>query len=153
MFLTEKSDGTVKGRMMYNVKLTRVWLSREDSTSPTTALESMFLTNIIGAKEKRDAFFVPNTFIHTPISDENKKVTMKIIGVLVHLMVENAPEVYVPYVIYENGKEMMYVTVFSSAWDACCIPTLGTPSSRRTWKGVDLYSIHMFLYYHHDAKW
>ena len=51
MFLTEKKDGTIKGRMVYNGKPTREWLSREDSASPTTALESMFLTSIMDAKE------------------------------------------------------------------------------------------------------
>jgi hypothetical protein len=32
MLLTEKRDGTIKGRMVYNGKPTREWLSREDST-------------------------------------------------------------------------------------------------------------------------
>jgi hypothetical protein len=39
MLLTEKRDGTIKGRMVYNGKPTREWLSREDSTSPTVSLE------------------------------------------------------------------------------------------------------------------
>jgi len=30
MFLQEKKDGTMKGRMVYNGKPTREWLSRED---------------------------------------------------------------------------------------------------------------------------
>ena len=41
MLLTEKKDGTVKGRLVYNGKPTREWLSREDSTSPTASLESV----------------------------------------------------------------------------------------------------------------
>ncbi len=44
MFLTEKRDKTIKGRMVYNGKPTREWMSREDSTSPTAALESIMLT-------------------------------------------------------------------------------------------------------------
>jgi len=32
MFLQEKKDGTMKGRMVYNGKPTREWLSREDSS-------------------------------------------------------------------------------------------------------------------------
>jgi hypothetical protein len=39
MFLTEKRDKSVKGGMVYNGKPTREWLSREDSASPTTALD------------------------------------------------------------------------------------------------------------------
>jgi len=108
MFLQEKKDGTMKGRMVYNGKPTREWLSREDSASPTAALESMFLTSIIDAKEERDVMSVnvPKALIQTSMPDDNKKVIMKITGVLVHLMVEQAPEVYGPHVMYENGKKV-----------------------------------------------
>jgi len=34
MFLTEKRDKSVKGRMVYNGKPTREWLSREDCCEP-----------------------------------------------------------------------------------------------------------------------
>jgi hypothetical protein len=49
MFLGEKRDRTVKGRMVYNGKPTREWLSREDSVSPTAALESIMPTAVIDA--------------------------------------------------------------------------------------------------------
>ena len=118
MFLTEKKNGTIKGRMVYNGKPTRVWLSREDSASPTAALESIFLTSIIDAKEKRDVMTadVPNAFIQTPMPDDSVQVVMKITGVLVHLMVEVAPEIYGPYVVYENGKKVLYVKVLKALY-------------------------------------
>ena len=52
MFLTEKRDKSVKGRMVYNGKPTREWLTREDSASPTAALESIMLTAVIDAHER-----------------------------------------------------------------------------------------------------
>ena len=42
LFLTEKRDGSIKGRMVYNGKPTRDWLSREDSASPTASLEEFY---------------------------------------------------------------------------------------------------------------
>jgi hypothetical protein len=54
MSLTEKRDKSVKGRMVYNRKPTREWLSREDAASPTTAPESIMITGVIEAKEQRD---------------------------------------------------------------------------------------------------
>ena len=36
---------------------------------------------------------------------------MKISGVLVDLLVEMAPEVYGPYVVFENGVKVLYVQV------------------------------------------
>jgi hypothetical protein len=41
MLLTEKRDKSVNGRMVYNWKPTREWLSHEDTASPTAALESI----------------------------------------------------------------------------------------------------------------
>ena len=71
MFLTEKRDGTIKGRMVYNGKPTREWLSREDSASPTASLESILITAVIDAHENRDVMTadVPNAFIQTFMPD------------------------------------------------------------------------------------
>jgi hypothetical protein len=65
MFLEEKRDGTVKGRMVYNGKPTREWLLREDSASLTAALESIMLAAVIDANEERDVMTcdIPNAFI------------------------------------------------------------------------------------------
>jgi hypothetical protein len=65
MFLGEKRDGTIKGRMVYNGRPTREWLSREDSSSPTAALESIILTGVIDAHKGHDVMTcdIPNAFI------------------------------------------------------------------------------------------
>ena len=65
MLLTEKRDGTIKGRCVYNGKPTREWLSREDSASPTAATESIFLTAVLDALEGQDVLTadIPNAFI------------------------------------------------------------------------------------------
>jgi len=57
---------------------------------------------------------VPNTFIQTPMPDDNKKVIMKISGVLVHLMVEQAPEIYGPCVTHEKDKKVMCVALLKA---------------------------------------
>jgi hypothetical protein len=117
MFLTEKRDKSVKGRMVYNGKPTREWLSREDSSSPTAALESIMLTAIVDAKEGRDVMTcgIPNAFIQTKlpnIEKTNERVIMKITGVLVDLLVVDiSPEVYGPYVVYDKQKKALYVQV------------------------------------------
>ncbi len=51
MFLTKKRNRSIKGRLVYNGKPTRKWLTREDSASPTAALESIMLTAVIDAHE------------------------------------------------------------------------------------------------------
>ena len=121
MFLSEKRDGTIKGRMVYNGKPTREWLSREESASPTAALESIFLTAIVDAKEGRDVMTndVPNAFIQTPLPPTPEgapRVMMKITGVLVDLLVEMAPDIYGPYVVYQRGKKVLYVEVLQALY-------------------------------------
>ena len=110
MFLTEKRDESIKGRMVYNGKPTRQWLGKEESTSPTAHLERTFLTGAIDAKENCDVMMadVPNAFIQTWMcakEEGEEYMIMKISGVLVNLLVELAPKVYGPYVVYEKGQK------------------------------------------------
>jgi hypothetical protein len=121
MFLTEKKDGKVKGRMFYNDKPTREWLSKEDSSSPTASLEGILLTAVIDAKEGRDVMTadVPNAFIQTTMpktKDGETRVIMKITGVLVDLLVEMAPTTYKEFVVFENGKKVLYVEVLKALY-------------------------------------
>ena len=52
MLLTRKRSGKVKGRLAYNGKPTRDWISKEDKSSPTVTNESLMLTCAIDAYEK-----------------------------------------------------------------------------------------------------
>ena len=69
MFLTEKQDGTIKGRMVYNGKPTREWIGRDETQAPTVSLELIFLTSMIDALKGRDIMSVdiPNAFIQAQV--------------------------------------------------------------------------------------
>ena len=121
MFLTEKRDQSIKGRMVYNGKPTREWLSREDSASPTAALESIMITAVIDAHEGRDIMTadVPNAFIQTEMPEPEKgqeRVIMKITGVLVDMLVQLSPEVYGKHVVFEKGRKVLYVQVLRAIY-------------------------------------
>lgn len=121
MFLTEKRDGSIKGRMVYNGKGTREWLTREDSASPTAAHESIMITANINAKEGRDVMCsdLPNAFIQTQMpktKDGEERVVMKITGVLVDMLVQLNPELYGKFVVYENGRKVLYVQVLRAIY-------------------------------------
>ena len=51
MLLTEKRNGDVKGRAVYNGKPTRAWLNKDECSSPTVSMESLCITAIIDALE------------------------------------------------------------------------------------------------------
>ena len=52
MFLTEKKTNDIKGRLAYNGKPTRDWITREDKSSPTAHTESILLTAGIDALQR-----------------------------------------------------------------------------------------------------
>jgi hypothetical protein len=123
MFLGEKRDGTVKGRMVFNGKPTREWPSREDSVSPTAALESIMLTAVIDAHEERDVMTcdIPNAFIQALMPEVNgrdERVMIKIRGVLVDMLVELNPGLHGPYLIYERNRQnkVLYVQVMRAIY-------------------------------------
>jgi hypothetical protein len=47
-----------------------------------------------------------------------ERVIMKITGVLVDMLVQIAPETYGPYVVFENGKKVLYVQVLKALYAA-----------------------------------
>jgi hypothetical protein len=109
--------------MVYNGKPTREWLSREDSSSPTAALESIMLTAVIDAHEERDAMTcnIPDAFIQAlmpKVKDGDEWVMMKITGVLVDMLVKLSPELYGPYVVYERNRQnkVLYVQVMRAIY-------------------------------------
>jgi hypothetical protein len=121
MFLTEKRDKSVKGRMVYNGKPTREWLSRKDAASPMAALESIMITGVIEAKEERDVMTcnIPNTFIQALLLKKDPgedRVVMKITGVLVDMLVDVNQELYRPAVVLENRKKVLYLEVLKAIY-------------------------------------
>ena len=78
MFLTEKRDGTVKGRGVANGSKQRAYIPKEDATSPTATIEGIFITSAIEAHEGRDVATIdcPGAFL-SALSDEHVHMVLK----------------------------------------------------------------------------
>jgi hypothetical protein len=116
IFLTEKRDGTIKARTVYNGAPTRAWHNKEETASPTATTESVFLTAVVDAEEERDVMTgdVPNAFIQAKMPEPKPgedRVILKMTGVIVDLMVAVSPERYASFVVYENGVKTLYLVV------------------------------------------
>ena len=87
IFLTEKRDGRIKARMCANGSKQRNWMQKEESSSPTTSIEALFMQSTINAKEKRDniTLDIPNAFIQ--MEHKGQTVHMKIRGELVDILI------------------------------------------------------------------
>jgi hypothetical protein len=132
--MKEKSDGTIKGRMVAGGNKQRGYIDKEESSSPTVATESVILTSIIDAIEQREVAIidVPNTFIQTVVEDEKKRVIIRIRGMLVDMLARIAPDVYKEYVTLDKrGTKILLVeclNALSFGWGAKTnIPTITFP--------------------------
>ena len=99
LFLKQKHNDSIQGRMVADGSKQRTSFAKEDATSPTVALESVLLMAMIDAAEGWDVATIDilNAFIQTRLDDNSDKVLMRLHGKLTMLMVEVAPEIYSKY--------------------------------------------------------
>jgi len=113
MFLVEKRDGRIKARFCANGSTQREYMEREDSASPTVMTDSILITAVIDAKQQRDVMpcDIPNAFVQTdmPEAKKGERVTMKIRGALVDILLEMDYEKYGEFVTIEGKTKVLYV--------------------------------------------
>jgi len=93
IFLKEKRDGKVKARSCANGSVQREHVAKEEAAAPTVALESVFVTATIDAKERQEVVTIdiPGAFLHANNEDY---VIMKMNGSLAELMVKTDTKIY-----------------------------------------------------------
>ena len=96
LFLKQKRDQSIKGRMVAGSNKQRGHIDKTDATSPTAVLESVLLTSTTDAKEGRDVAIIdiPNAFVTIRIENKKDIVIVRLRGKLAELMVATAPEIY-----------------------------------------------------------
>ena len=114
LFLNEKRDKTIKGRMVAGGNKQRGFIDAEDAASPTAALESVLLTAVVDAQEKRDVAVVdiPNAFVQTRLVDEKDKAIVRLRGPLADALIRLDPDRYKPYATMDKkGQTVLYVQI------------------------------------------
>ena len=88
MFLKKKLCGRIKGRGCADGRKQRVYISKEDSSSPTVTTEGMMLSCILDAMEGRDVATVdiPGALLHADMDDI---VDMRLDGAMAELLDSN----------------------------------------------------------------
>jgi hypothetical protein len=112
-FVSEKSNGDLKGRSCADGSVQRKWMEKEETSSPTVSTEATMITGVIEARERRDVATcdIPNAFVQTKLDEKDKdghKTIMKIRGPLLEILCEMDPT-YGEYVVMENGNKVLYV--------------------------------------------
>ena len=90
MFLKNNINGAIKGRGCADSRPQQVYKTKEEMSSPTACIKSIFITAIMEAKEKRDVAVVniPGAFLQTKASDGT---IIKLQGAVVEAMLRINP--------------------------------------------------------------
>ena len=82
--------------MCANGSVQRDHIAKEEAASPTVALESVFVTAAIDARENREVVTIniPGAFLH---ATNNNYVVMRMNGTLAELMATTDPKLYRKY--------------------------------------------------------
>ena len=96
IFLKEKRNRTVKAQSCANGSVLWDHIAKEEAASPTVALESVFVTAAIDARENREVVTIniPGAFLH---ATNNNYVVMRMNGTLAELMANTDPKLYRKY--------------------------------------------------------
>ena len=105
MFLKEKRCGKVKGWGCAARRKQWLYKSKEETSSPTIQVESLFLSSMIDAKKDRKVTTcdIPGAFMQANIDEQ---LFLKFDGDLVELLIQVDPT-YQPYVTYEGKQPML----------------------------------------------
>jgi len=111
MFLKQKRNGTIKGCGCADSCKQRTYMSKEDASSPTVAIESVLLSCAIDEMENRNVatIDIPGAFM--PADMDDILVHMKLEGTMAELLVCINPKMYCTkhVQVEQGGKPILYV--------------------------------------------
>ena len=110
-FITEKRDGSIKGRKCAVGSKQRTYegYNKADGASPTVSTDGLIVTAAIDAHENRDVAImdIPGAFLQAK-NEEN--ILMLLRGTLAEMMVKIDPKIYRQHVfVGKKGEPMLYV--------------------------------------------
>jgi hypothetical protein len=108
MFLKQKRCGRIKGRGCTYGRKQRLYKTKQETSVPAVAIESMFLTSTIDANERRYVVTtdIPGAFMQT---DVDELIHVRLEGPLVALLAKVDPNLYEKYIVDKKGKSALYV--------------------------------------------
>ena len=91
MFLKKKRCGRIKGRGCADGRKQRIYKTKEETSAPTVAIESLMLSCTIDAKERRSVITadIPGAFMQ---ADMDEVLYMKLEGPLAKLLTKVDPK-------------------------------------------------------------
>jgi hypothetical protein len=119
VFVKKKRTGQIKARKVTGGNKQRDFISKENASSPTVAMESVLLTSLVDAQENCDIAIVDilNAFIQMVVENNEDKIVMRIRGHMVDVLANVAPRVYGPYVSTDKqGRKQLLVECLNAIY-------------------------------------
>ncbi len=115
MYLKQKRCGRIKARGCADGCKQCIYKTKEETSSLTISTEAVFLTCLIDAKEGRYVVTtdIPGAFMHAEIDEE---VYIRLEGTMMDLLVQVNPKKYVPFVIKEKHKNVIYLLLHKALY-------------------------------------
>jgi len=100
--------GQIKGRGCVDGRKQRLYMQKEDTSTPTVVVESLFKSSTLDAHERRyvTTIDMPSAFMQVDMIGE---VHMKLEGKLADLLTKLEPDLYSKYSQTVNGTSIIYV--------------------------------------------
>ena len=105
--IKEKRCGKIKGRVVADGRKQKMYVSKEESSSPTIQLESLMMFLMIDAKENRDVATADIVGAYL-LAEMQDKVIVKLKGTSVDVLCK-ANNKYKDFVIFENNTKVIYL--------------------------------------------
>ena len=104
MFLKKKRCGRIKGRGCADGQKQHIYKTKEETSAPTVAIESLFLSSVIDAKEGRAVVTldIPGAFMQ---ADMDEVLYMKLEGPLAHLLTKVDLKQYSQFVLPKEERK------------------------------------------------
>jgi hypothetical protein len=102
----------VKARLLGDGRDQRGQFTKQETTSPTVAKESVFITSVIAAYEKRKTgtYDIPGAYLNANCDANDEPIVMVLKGRLAEMMVQVNPSLYRKYIAVDgNGTPVLYV--------------------------------------------
>lgn len=108
MFLKKKRCSRIKGWGCADGRKKRIYKSKEETSSPTVAVESLMLSCVIDAKERRQVVTadIPRAFMQT---DMDEDLFTRLDGPLAQVLAKADPRKYKKFLKTEKGRPVIYV--------------------------------------------
>ena len=117
MFVTKKRCGRIKARGCADGRKQRAYKSKNETSAPTVAIESLMLSCSIDAHERRSVTTadIPGAFMQ---ANMDELIHMKIEGNLAELLIKTSREKYEKHLTVINGNKIIYVTLTKALYGA-----------------------------------